>query len=103
MDETIPKHAADEPVLDDRRAVPDRVVALIRTLTPIIVGAILAALTAGLRLTGYSEALPSELEPYLNQFFFVLLSGGYYSLALWLEKKFPRIPWLGVRKTPTYS
>lgn len=70
--------------------------ALVRTLVPMIVGALATALLSALGI-----ALP--LEP-ATEVVTVVLSGAYYAVARWAEQRWPGIGkyLLGSSKQPSY-
>lgn len=66
---------------------PNTAPALIRTITPLVVGAALAWLASrGLDLTQYGNAVNVYLVP--------LLGGIYYAAVLKAEKRWPALGWL---------
>lgn len=75
---------------------PNTAPALIRTLVPIVVGAVLAWLASrGLDLTAYENAVNVYLPP--------VLGGLYYAAVFALEKRWPAFGWLlGYARQPQY-
>lgn len=73
----------------------DLLASLIRTIVPVIVGAIIAGLArAGLDLD------PDQLTGVLE----ALVVGGYYTLVRALEARWPALGWfLGLPTQPTYQ
>lgn len=73
-------------------------ISLIRTITPVVIGLILAGL-AKLGL-GVDEAASTALNAGLDAFFI----GGYYAAARWLEARWPSLGLLlGSTSQPTYA
>lgn len=74
------------------------ITSLIRTITPVIVGLVLAGL-AKVNL-GISESATTALALSLDAFFI----GGYYAAARWLETRWPPLGLLlGSTAQPTYE
>src|SRR5690606_3968967 len=106
MTEYIEGLPGDEP-MHDQNTEPDAgiafvtsgiVASIIRTVVPYLVGWIVTLLV--MLLTPIGVALPPEFAPWLTNTLTVALGTGYYILARWLEKKFPRLPVLGARPQP---
>lgn len=97
-----------EPIPDDTTPVlPAQVVAFIRTATPFLVTWILAGVTglSGLvsRWLGFQLGIPEGMETWLATGVPVILGAAYYALARVLERRWPRVPWLGSTKQPLYT
>jgi peptidoglycan hydrolase-like protein with peptidoglycan-binding domain len=121
-DEAMPKPGADnalgmasfvdttpEPVdpVNPEIVVPAFVASLIRTITPMVVGWVIAGLTGvGLLVGGWlgvSLGLPADLAAWLETSVPLILGSCYYFLARKLEQRWPSIPWLGSRRQPVYT
>lgn len=81
--------------------VPSIVTAAIRTITPMLVGLILAGLAWA--FTPLGVEIPGMLLPWLESSLPVILGSAYYLLAKFLETKIPSIPWLGSTRKPLYT
>lgn len=101
--ETVDGVVLPEPIPDDPSpAVPDQVTAVIRTVTPYVVGLILSGLAWVLAKVGLGD-VPEGVETWLTGVLPVLLGSLYYVAAKALERRFPSVPWLGSRKRPLYT
>lgn len=80
------------------KGISDFAASLIRTVTPTLVGAGLAALgTIGLHVSG-------AYEPVIDAGATFVLGGAYYTIVRAIEVKYPKIGWLlGVPRKPVYS
>ena len=86
----------------DGRPLPDNVVATIRTVAPMLAGLIVGGLLRLFAAMGMGDV--SWVEGLLSTpAVETVLAALYYVAALRLEVRFPSIPWLGSRKTPSYS
>ena len=92
-----------EPQPDDASEVivPSMVTAAIRTITPMLIGLILAGLTWA--FTPLGVEIPTLLVPWLESTLPVVIGSLYYIAAKFLEQKFPSIPWLGSTRKPLYT
>lgn len=92
-----------EPQPDDASEiiVPSMVTAAIRTITPMLIGLILAGLTWA--FTPLGVEIPTALLPWLESTLPVAIGSLYYIAAKFLERKFPSIPWLGSTRKPLYT
>ena len=92
-----------EPIPDDTdpAVVPSQVTAVIRTLTPMIVGWIVAGLVWA--LTPLGVVIPETFAGWLETAVPVVLGALYYLLAKALEKRWPGVPWLGSTRKPLYT
>lgn len=102
-DEVMPEpNTGDESELGIP-AMPSQVTAIIRTVSPYIVGWLLSGLIWLLTVVGLDITLPPTVETWLTSVVPFVLGSLYYILAKWLERKFPTIPWLGSTKKPLYT
>ena len=94
--------AFNEPIPGDQPTIlmPSLVSAVIRTVTPMVVGGILFALAYV--LTPLGVAVPEALAPWLDSTMPIALGSAYFIAAKFLERKFPTIPWLGSTRKPVY-
>ncbi|MGN8689472.1 peptidoglycan-binding domain-containing protein [Atopobiaceae bacterium HCP3S3_F7] len=92
-----------EPIPDDTdpAVVPSQVTAIIRTLTPMLVGWVVSVVVWALTPLGVS--VPPSFNTWLEGALPVVLGGLYYLLAKWLERVAPSIPWLGSTRRPLYT
>lgn len=94
------RHALAEPP----QSAPDPVAAAIRTLTPYLAGWIMTGLLALLDATHWHITVPNDARDKIASLLPIALGWAYYLLAhLLLERRWPRIPWLGSRRQPTYT
>lgn len=78
--------------------ISEIITGLIRTVTPMIVGAFVSWLLINGIVIDQAAALG------LSNFLFVLISGIYYLAVRIVSKKYPWVEWLlGSKKTPTYT
>jgi hypothetical protein len=77
-------------------APANNVPAIVRTIVPVVVGAVISWLiTRGLDLSSYENAI--------NAWLLVAVTTLYYALFKWLESKWPAFGWfLGLAKQPVY-
>lgn len=102
--EPIPGEEApvEEPAEEEKgskvsSALPDSVAAAVRTAVPMIVGFIVAMLArVGLHV-------PDTVKDQLTMGLPPVLAYLYWLIAHQLEKKFPKVPWLGSTKKPLYT
>ena len=78
--------------------VPALVAAVIRTVVPYIVGALLALLVRV--LTPYGVEVPEAVAPWLTEVLVLAFGTAYYVAARWLEGHLPAFPWLGSKAKP---
>ena len=92
-----------EPIPDDTdpAVVPSQVTAIIRTLTPMLVGWIVAGLVWA--LTPLGVVIPESFAGWLETAVPVVLAALYFLLAKALEKRWPSVPWLGSTRRPLYT
>ena len=92
-----------EPIPDDTEpaVVPSQVSAVIRTVTPMLVGWIVAGLVWA--LTPLGVVIPDTFAGWLETAVPVVLGALYYLLAKALEKRWPGVPWLGSTRKPLYT
>lgn len=78
----------------------DGVISVIRTVVPVLVGAVLTWLASRLGIV-LGEQSSAELVSGLVA---VATTAGYYALARWAESRWPAAGWLlGVPAAPTYE
>lgn len=95
-----------EPIPDDTDAavLPSKVAAIIRTVSPYIVGWLLSGLLWLVGVVGLDITLPEGVEGALTQAVPWVLGTAYYALARYvLEKRWPGVPWLGSTRQPLYT
>jgi hypothetical protein len=74
------------------------IIALVRTVVPIVAGWLLAQLAA------IGIHLPADIEPQLISALTALFGGLYYAAVAWLERKYKWFGWLlGVARNPEYA
>lgn len=80
----------------------DKLISLIRTFVPILVGTLSAWLVSkGIQLP--AEAY-GGLESFLIEVLSVLTATAYYAIVRWLESKWPKLGWLlGYAAAPEYK
>ena len=88
------------PHPDDLDALPGIVISTIRTITPYLVGWLIAAALWIARPLGLD--LPEGAAEYLTGTLPILLGSIYYMAARKLEARWPGVPWLGSRTQPVY-
>jgi hypothetical protein len=88
------------PRPDDLDALPGIVISTIRTITPYLVGWLIAAALWIARPLGLD--LPEGAAEYLTGTLPILLGSIYYMAARKLEARWPGVPWLGSRTQPVY-
>ena len=88
------------PRPDDLDALPGIVISTIRTITPYLVGWLIAAGLWIARPLGLD--LPEGAAEYLTGTLPILLGSIYYVAARKLEARWPGVPWLGSRAQPVY-
>jgi hypothetical protein len=77
--------------------VTNFVIALVRTVVPIVVGWLLAQLAA------IGIHLPGDVEPQLISGLTALFGSLYYAAVAWLERKYKWFGWLlGIARNPEY-
>ena len=81
--------------------VPSPVAAIIRTLSPMLAGWVLAAIVWA--FTPLGVAVPGEFRGWLEATIPVVLGALYYVVARWLEARWPKVPWLGSTRQPLYT
>ena len=91
----------DDALEVEGRALPPIVISSIRTITPYLVGYVLAAVLLVLRPLGVE--IPAQAEEWLGGVLPLLLGSLYYVAARRLEQRWPSVPWLGSRAQPTYT
>ena len=89
------------PHPDDLDALPGIVISTIRTITPYLVGWLIAAALWIARPLGLD--LPDATSDYLAGVLPLVLGSAYYVAARRLEARWPGVPWLGSRSQPTYG
>ena len=89
------------PRPDDLDALPGIVISTIRTITPYLVGWLIAAALWIARPLGLD--LPDATSDYLAGVLPLVLGSAYYVAARRLEARWPGVPWLGSRSQPTYG
>ena len=89
-----------DPRPDDLDALPGIVISTIRTITPYLVGWLIAAALWIARPLGLD--LPEGAAEYLTGTLPILLGSIYYMAARKLEARWPGVPWLGSRTQPVY-
>ena len=85
----------------DLDGLPPLVTATIRTVTPYLVGWLIAAALWIVRPLGLD--LPDATSDYLAGVLPLVLGSAYYVAARRLEARWPGVPWLGSRSQPTYG
>lgn len=74
------------------------VIALVRTVVPIVVGWLFA------QLAKLGIHLPADNEVELVSALVVILAGLYYAAVAWLERRYKWFGWLlGIARNPQYS
>ena len=97
-----------EPIPDDPSPVlPAQVSAFIRTVAPFLVTWLVAGASGLSELVsgwlGFQLGIPEGLEVWLATGVPVVLGAAYYALARVLERRWPRVPWLGSTRQPLYT